>query len=197
MIIIFGPAGSGKSTQGKILANKFGWRWLSVGQVIRETGKFEEITKRGELVDNKIVIGLMNKEIEHAEAEGVELILDGYPRDVEQAKYIVSSGMYEKVNGVIVLEVAMEELWKRIKERGRVDDVEEVVKRRFEIYEQNICSILPILEEKGVKVVKVDGVGSYNEVTERLCQAILKIVPDAVEVKGYFGISAQENDCEG
>ena len=63
MIIFFGPAGSGKSTQGRIIADKYGWRWLSVGQVLRDTGEFDEILKKGELVDDKEVVNLMNKQI--------------------------------------------------------------------------------------------------------------------------------------
>ena len=43
MVIFFGPAGSGKSTQGRIVADKYGWRWLSVGQVLRDAGEFDEI----------------------------------------------------------------------------------------------------------------------------------------------------------
>ena len=47
MIILFGPAGSGKSTQGRLLADKFGWKWLSVGQVLRDSGRFAETLREG------------------------------------------------------------------------------------------------------------------------------------------------------
>lgn len=169
MIILFGPAGSGKSTQGKILAKKLGWKWLSVGQVIRDTGQFAKITQAGELVDNNIVIELMRKEMAEAEAEGMNVILDGYPRDTEQAKWMVQE-MAEKIEGAMVLEVPKEELLRRIEVRGREDDKQEVIERRLAIFWQNIEEIGKIFETVSVEMVKVDGVGSFEEVTERLLE---------------------------
>ena len=198
MIIFFGPAGSGKSTQGRIIADKYGWRWLSVGQVLRDTGEFDEILKKGELVDDETVVRLMNKEIEFAEAEGMEVVLDGYPRDTKQTEIMLAdenSKFFSNIKGVIVLEVPAEELWKRIAERGREDDTEEVVKRRFEIFEQNICSILPLLEEKGVPVKKIDGVGSFDEVTERIVKVVQELMPDSPEVWKDDEMDSIENDA--
>lgn len=167
MIILFGPAGSGKSTQGQILARRLGWKWLSVGQVIRDTGQFEEITQAGGLVDDKIVIELMRKEMEEAEMEGMNVILDGYPRDEVQAKW-VQKEMRGKLEGAMILEVPEEELLRRIEVRGRNDDTAEVVQRRFKVFWEHIAKILPILEEMGVPVVRVNGVGEFEEVTKRL-----------------------------
>ena len=85
MIILFGLAGSGKGTQGKALSEIFGWRSLSVGQAIRDTGDYAEATNKGELIPDEDVIRLMNHQIDKAEAEGFDVILDGYPRTVGQA----------------------------------------------------------------------------------------------------------------
>ena len=68
MIILFGLAGSGKGTQGKALSELFGWRWLSVGDVIRQTGEFKELTDKGELIPDDKVIELMDKQINKAES---------------------------------------------------------------------------------------------------------------------------------
>ncbi len=181
MIILFGPAGSGKTTQGRLLAEKYGWKWLSVGQVLRETGKFGDILKTGELVDNNEVIRLMNREIEKADAEGMNVILDGYPRDVEQAKWMEANNFFKKVELAIIIDVPKEELWRRIEERGRNDDTKEAIERRFEIFEQNIYSILPIFESENVKVLKIDGVGEFEEVTRRMMNELEKNIPDLVE----------------
>ena len=108
MIVLFGPAGSGKTTQGRLLAEKFGWRWLSVGQVLRDTGRFDKILKEGGLVDDMEVIKLMNHEIEKADADGVDVILDGYPRDIDQAKWMFENDFFEKVSLAIILEVPEE-----------------------------------------------------------------------------------------
>lgn len=172
MIILFGPAGSGKTTQGRLLADKYGWKWLSVGQVLRDTGKFGDILKTGELVEDSEVIRLMNHEIEKADAEGMDVILDGYPRDIEQAKWMEENNFFKDVEIALILDVPKEELWKRIEDRGRADDTKEAVERRFKIFEQNIYSILPFLENGDVKILRIDGVGSFEEVTDRLMRAL-------------------------
>ena len=179
MIILFGLAGSGKGTQGKILSEIFGWRWLSVGEAIRQTGKFKDYTDKGELVPDEKVIELMNEQILKSEAEGFDVILDGYPRDVVQAKYLADN-MAEKIDGAIILEVPKEELLERLALRGRDDDKEEEsINRRFQVFEQNIYSILSLLEAKNIPVERVNGVGSVEAVTDRLIEVFTKLNPDA------------------
>lgn len=181
MIILFGLAGSGKGTQGQALSELFGWRWLSVGEAIRQTGGYEEIINKGNLIPDDEVIGIMNKQIAKAEAEGFDLILDGYPRDKEQAEYI-SENMADKIDGAIILEVPKEELFERLALRGRDDDKDkESIERRFEIFEQNIDSILPLLEAKNIPIERVDGVGTVQEVTDRLVEVVKRMNPNAVE----------------
>ena len=134
MIILFGLAGSGKGTQAKALSEIFGWRTFSVGQVIRDTGEYREIIDKGELIPDEDVIRLMNKQIEKAEAEGFDIILDGYPRTKAQAEYLVSN-MANKIDGAIIIDVPKEELYKRLELRGRDDDKEkDAIDRRFEIF---------------------------------------------------------------
>ena len=181
MIILFGLAGSGKGTQGKALSEIFGWRWLSVGDAIREHGGYEEIINSGGLIPDEDVIKLMDKQSKKAEAEGFDVILDGYPRDKEQAEYIMNT-MADKIDGAIILEVPKEELYERLALRGRDDDKEkDSIDRRFKVFEQNIYSILPLLEAKNIPIERVDGVGKIEEVTERLVATVEKINPDATE----------------
>ncbi len=188
MIILFGLAGSGKGTQGKALAELFGWRTFSVGQVIRDTGEYTDTVNQGKLIPDDDVIRLMNKQIEKAEAEGYDIILDGYPRDEYQAKWMMEN-MAGKIDGAIILEVPKEELYHRLELRGREDDLEkEAIDRRFEIFEQNICSILPLLEAKNIPVERVDGVGPIDTVTDRLINVIKKLNPNA---------TIQEDDVNG
>ena len=181
MIILFGLAGSGKGTQGKILSEVFGWKWLSVGEVIRQTGEFKELTDKGELIPDEEVIKLMDKQIKKAEDEGFDVILDGYPRDVDQAKYIVDN-MAEKLDGAIILEVPKDELFQRLELRGRDDDKErESIERRFSVFEENIGLILPLLESKNIPIARVDGVGAIEDVSARLIEVVKKLNPDATE----------------
>ena len=181
MIILFGLAGSGKGTQGKALSEIFGWRSLSVGEAIRQTGGYEEIINSGRLIPDDDVIKIMNKQIEKAEAEGFELILDGYPRDEYQAKWMMEN-MPEKIDGAIILEVPKEELFERLALRGRDDDKErESIERRFAVSDQNIYSIIPLLESKNIPIERVDGVGKIEEVTARLVEVVKKFNPAAAE----------------
>ena len=196
MIILFGPAGSGKSTQGKLLAKRFGWKWLSVGQVIRDTGIYDEITKQGKLVDDEIVIELMRKEMERADEEGMNVILDGYPRDVRQAEWMAKN-IAEQIDGAIIFEVPEEELLSRIEIRGRNDDTPEVVRERFKIFWDNIDEILPILRGAGVRVVKMDGVGSFDEVTLRLVEEIEKLGIDVVDDPENYADEAEKEYSYG
>lgn len=179
MIILFGLAGSGKGTQGKALAELFGWRTLSVGQVLRDTGEFAETLRRGDLVDDNDVIRLMKEQMDKAEAEGFDVILDGYPRDVTQAKWMMEN-MPEKIDGAILLDVPKEELFERIALRGREDDADRAtIEHRFEIFEENISEMSEMLKENGIEIVKVDGVGAVEDVTNRLVDVVMEMVPGA------------------
>ncbi len=181
MISLLGLAGSGKGTQGKALSEIFGWRWMSVGEAIRRTEKYKEITDVGGLIPDEDVIELMNSQIAKAEDEGFDVILDGYPRSEAQAKYIVEN-MAEKIDGTIVLEVPKEELLKRLALRGRDDDKErESIERRFEIFEESSRPILELFEKTGIPVRRVDGTGKIEEVTARLVEVVKELNPDATE----------------
>lgn len=181
MIILFGLAGSGKGTQGKALSELFGWRTISVGEAIRQTGEYDDTINQGKLIPDDDVIRIMNKQIAKIESEGFDIILDGYPRDAYQAEYIMQT-MADKIDGAIVLEVPKEELYNRLALRGRADDLgRESVDRRFEIFEHNIGQILPLLEEKNIPIEQVDGVGKVEDVTARLAQVIKSMNPNAIE----------------
>ncbi len=171
MIILMGLAGSGKSTQGQILAREMGREWLSAGEVLRREGRFREILDRGELVDNDLVIRIMAEEMARIIRGGKNIILDGFPRDIEQAKWMAEN-IATEIEGVLQIEVPKQELVRRIQLRGREDDTEEALKKRFQIVEQNIYTVCEILKKKGVKVAKVNGLGSVEEVTEQVRQTL-------------------------
>lgn len=183
MIILFGLAGSGKGTQGKALSEIFGWRWLSVGEAIRQSGGYEKIINQGNLIPDDEVIKLMDKQIRKTEDEGFDVILDGYPRDAQQAEYMMRT-MADKIDGAIILEVPKSELYERLALRGRDDDQErDSINRRFAIFEQNICSIIPLLKAKNIPIEYVNGVGAIEEVTARLVEVVKRFSPSATEQK--------------
>lgn len=187
MIILMGLAGSGKSTQGRILAERLGGVWLSAGQVLRETqdAAMREVMDRGGLVDDGLVIQLMDKRMAEAEVAGKPVILDGYPRTVRQAEWVavrpeVSGGTGASgaagVRAVIWLEVPKEELIRRLQLRGRSDDQDAAaIEERLKIVKENADEVCHILAQKGVRILAVDGLGTPEEVTERVWETVQKI----------------------
>lgn len=191
MIILMGLAGSGKSTQGRILAERLGGEWLSAGQVLRETqdSAMREVMDRGELVDDELVIRLMEARMAQAEAAGKPVILDGYPRTVRQAKWVaarpagveatgeagVGANGAAGVRAVIWLEVPREELIQRLQLRGRSDDQDAAaIEERLKIVKENADEVCHILAQKGVRILAVDGLGTPEEVTERVWETVQK-----------------------
>ncbi len=179
MIVLFGLAGTGKGTQAKALSEFFGWRTFSVGQVIRDTGKYDNTTNQGGLIPDDDVIKLMTEQIEKATAEGFNIILDGYPRTEYQAQWLMDH-MKDDISGAIILEVPKDELYERLELRGREDDKsKDAIDRRWEIFEQNITPIIKLFEQNNIPVEKVDGVGAVETVTERLITVVKALDPTA------------------
>ena len=177
MITIFGPAGCGKSLQGQILANRYDFEWISVVAVSlkkkKEDSELQKTLDTGGLVDDEYVTEMMQEAYKKAIDSGKQVILDGYPRDKWQAEWLIKSGDIKNLTGAIVLTVDKDELWNRLTERGRDDDMSrEVVEKRWNVYEQNIEDILPLFDENNVDVEEIDGVGEVEEVTARIEEAL-------------------------
>lgn len=171
MIVFFGPAGSGKSVQGQLLAARNGWRWLSSGQLMRDSHDVELFhdMQAGKLVSSEKVNQLMGDALKRSKNVD-RVILDGFPRKLSQAKWLVETQPEHErsIALVIVLEVPRGELLKRIEVRGRVDDTPEAVDERLKIYRTEIYPILTYLTEQGVNIAHIDGTGSVGQVHDRI-----------------------------
>jgi len=171
MIVFFGPAGAGKSVQGQILSARQGWRWLSAGQILRDTHD-PEIVKtmhEGKLVSHDAITRIMGDAIKKS-GEIDQIILDGFPRELEQAQWLLESKTHHgrDIGLVVVLEVPREELLKRLAIRGRADDTPEAIDQRLHIYRQEMYPILGLFTESHIPVVHIDGVGSVGEIHDRI-----------------------------
>lgn len=175
MIIFFGPAGAGKSVQGQLLSARHGWRWLSAGQLLRDSKDAEllNIMSTGQLVPSDITNRLMGDAIVKAK-DISHLILDGYPREMTQAQWLVENKTHHgrDIALVVVLEVPKSELLKRLAIRGRADDTPEVIDERLRIYRQEMYPILSYFTEQNVNIVHIDGVGTVGQVHDRIVEEI-------------------------
>lgn len=177
MILFFGPAGSGKSAQAQMLVDNKNWAWLSMGQLLRDTSDTEvhEFQKSGVLVPFEKTNQVLGEALDKLSSTD-KIILDGYPRQMDQAVWLIENCKSRElpIELAINFDVNMEELLKRMELRGRDDDTPESINKRLEIYHKEIDPILNLLSQSGVKVVHVDGVGTYEEIHERVMKELVE-----------------------
>lgn len=183
MILLFGPTGAGKSMQGQMLAVRQGWKWLSTGQMFRESQdpELNRILESGELVSDELTYDVFAKAVQDAhDKEYANIIVDGFPRTKEQASWL---GDYmakhdEKIDLVIALEVPEAEIMKRLEIRGRMEDTPETIARRMTIYRQKMYPVLGTFAEQGIRIVHLNGVGTAGEVHDRIFEEVNEVCPN-------------------
>jgi adenylate kinase len=169
MIIMMGVAGAGKSVQGRWVADELGLPWLSTGEFLRMlvTGERRREMLAGKLLDDSEMIELADK-IFHMIEVKEEFILDGFPRTLGQAEWLIAqhkAGLI-RISTVIHIEANEEVVAERLLERGRQDDTKEAIAQRFSEYRSTTLPIINDFEEKGVKVHHINGVGTPEQVHE-------------------------------
>ncbi|MDT0689207.1 adenylate kinase [Salegentibacter sp. F188] len=188
-LVLFGPPGAGKGTQASILKEKYQLVHISTGDVFRYNIKNEtelglsakSYMDKGQLVPDQVTIDMLKAEVE-ANEDVKGFIFDGFPRTRAQAEalgeFLASKG--EEVDAMIALEVEDEVLVQRLLERGktsgRPDDADEsVIRKRIKVYYEE-TAILKEYYKKDDKYYGVDGVGSVQEITQRLSEVIDKLI---------------------
>ena len=187
-VLLFGAPGVGKGTQGKIIGQIPGFFHLSCGEVFRtldvrsELGRtFMEYSSRGELVPDELTVRMWSQNM-HAQTVlslfkplNDLLVLDGIPRNAHQAKLLED---HIKVLAVVHLmctdkEKMIDRLRRRALKENRADDArEDVIRRRWEVYEQETR---PVLEYYPNDIIyEVDAIGSPASV---LMKTLAQLVP--------------------
>jgi adenylate kinase len=175
MIVIMGVAGAGKSVQGRWLADELGLPWLSTGEFLRMlvTGERRREMLAGKLLDDSEMIALADK-IFHMINVNEDFILDGFPRTIEQAEWLVAqhkAGLI-KISTVLHLEASEEVVTARLLERGRQDDNEEAITARFQEYKTITLPIIADFESSGITVHHIDGEGTPEQVHQKITPLI-------------------------
>lgn len=183
-LLIIGPQGSGKGTQGERIAATFAIPAVSTGDVFRANVKegtalglqVKAIIDAGDLVPDELTGAIVRDRLAQPDA-AVGFLLDGYPRTLGQVEDLDAflQPRHEPLTAVIELAVPREESIQRLSlratEQGRADDNAESIAKRLAIYESETAPILDVYRSRGI-VDQIDGVGTLDEVFERIVTAL-------------------------
>lgn len=175
MIIFMGVAGGGKSTQGRLLADELGLPWLSTGEFLRMllSGQERRDMVQGHLLNDQQMIALVNKVFGVIDTQE-EFILDGFPRTVPQAEWLLSQVKAGLLSITAIFHVTADEeaVEERLLKRGRPDDNKAAIAERFEEYEQTVVPIVKKFAEAGVTVHEINGDQAVAAVQHDIKQAL-------------------------
>lgn len=183
-LIFLGPPGAGKGTQAKILADICQIPHISTGDILRNAKaegtplgkKAQSYMDRGELVPDQLILDLIRERLSQPDAQA-GWILDGFPRNVNQATFLdtLLQGINQTYNQVVNLEVPDEILVARMlgrgRKEGRADDTEEVISQRLKVYHQQTAPLIDYYSKRQ-HLVSIDGNRSLEEVTASLKQQV-------------------------
>lgn len=189
--VFFGIVGSGKGTQVKLLMEflkkKDGREQLYVGtgeifRKILESGSedasgLKELVHSGKLISDEITNNLVEKKVNSELTPEKHLIFDGYPRTLGQSKYFEELLASKKREGVkiIYIELSEAEATKRNLLRGRHDDTEEGLKKRFDEYKNNVIPAMSYFQGKnGYEIYTINGEQSVEDVHKEIINKIWK-----------------------
>ncbi len=183
-VLLIGPPGSGKGTQGERLAQRLQLEHLAAGDLLRAEVQAQtplgrrvvDIMANGDLVPDAVILGLlMPKVLAAAEANGY--LLDGFPRSLEQA--VEARKLADIANAapdaVIYLDVSREELTRRILARAetedRSDDNEQTVQNRLRVFDEATRPLVEYYRERGLLHV-IDANQDMDAVTGAILETL-------------------------
>jgi adenylate kinase len=183
-LLLLGPPGAGKGTQGVLLSARLGLPKFATGDLLREAVanqtplglKAKAIMEAGALVSDDVILGVVREQLAQPEAQqGV--IFDGVVRTIPQAEGVAAllTELGRKIDMVLFLDVADEEILGRIAKRrgveGRADDAPTSVARRLTAYREQTAPVLDWYQSRG-GVTRIEGTGSVEEIAARVARAV-------------------------
>lgn len=171
IVVILGPQGSGKSTQGKLLAQHLGLPLIDMGDVLRKRAeasdpialKIQDIIKKGELLDDETLMFVFREEVRKPEHIN-GFVLDGAPRTLAQAQLIDKE---VQIGQVFYLNVPDDINTQRLIARGRADDTPELIAKRLALYHEQTEPVLGYYRQKGI-LEEIDGTKGVDSIFEDL-----------------------------
>ncbi len=183
-ILLLGAPGSGKGTQGKILAERLNLPKITTGDLLRAAVKegtpLGREAKRymddGKLVPDTVILSLIKEELAKPEAnQGA--VLDGFPRTAPQAELVdrTLGERGQRLNHILLLDVPEEELVRRMMGRaaqeGRSDDTPEAIKTRLQVYQRDTAPLIAHYSQRGI-VRRVPGSGTIDDIATEIKRII-------------------------
>ena len=179
-----GPPGAGKGTQAVNIAKTLNIPHISTGDIFRENMKNETplgleakaFYDKGMYVPDEVTNRIVEDRLTWDDAKN-GFLLDGYPRTIDQVKFLdqILSKKSQKIEKVLELTidipVVVGRLLKRAQEQGRIDDTKEVITKRLEVYAASTAPLLEEYKNRGI-LIQVDGMGSVSEVEEKINLAL-------------------------
>jgi adenylate kinase len=183
-LILIGPPGAGKGTQAKLIAEQFDIPHISTGEIFRSNVaegtplgvEAKAYMDRGEYVPDSVTNAMVRDRLGQPDTEN-GFLLDGYPRTLPQVDELdtILADLGKQVDVVVEITADPVEVTARLLARaakeGRADDTEEVITRRLEVYAAETAPIVGVYSEHGL-VKQVDGLGTIEEVNERIVDAL-------------------------
>ena len=183
-ILLLGPQGAGKGTQGKLISAEYGIPHIASGDILRaaiasgtELGRqAEPLLNSGQLVPDEVIIGLIHHRLAQEDTQR-GFVLDGFPRTVPQAEAL--DAMLEQIDRPLSVvfelqvpdEVAIERLRRRSEKEGRADDTPEAIKKRIGLYHRETEPLVAHYRLAG-NLVGIHGNRPENEVFAEIQNAL-------------------------
>ena len=183
-LLIMGPPGAGKGTQAVNISKTLNIPHISTGDIFRENMKNETALgleakafyDKGMYVPDEVTNRIVEDRLTCDDVKN-GFLLDGYPRTIDQVNFLdqILAQKSQKIEKVLELTidipVVVARLLKRAQEQGRIDDTKEVITKRLEVYASSTAPLLAEYKNRGI-LIKVDGMGSVNEVEGKIKKAL-------------------------